>query len=195
MSEQTDSLKNRPPHIFGMSDSEKDQQQEEQQEEQQEQEAPAKEAEQPQETPSVTVHVGNLPYSVNEDLLREKFAEFGEVKSVRIPQNDRGQSKGFGFVEFATKDEADKAIAALNETEMDGRQIRVDISDPNARRERRGGDRDRRGGDRRDYDRRGGRDYDRRGGRDYDRRGGRDYDRRGGRDYDRRDRDYDRSRY
>ena len=171
-----------------MSDTEKDQQPQE--EEPQEQATEQKE-EQSQEAQTVTLHIGNLAYAVTEDALREKFAEFGDVKSVRIPQNDRGQSKGFGFVEYATKEEAEKAISALHETDLEGRQIRVELSNPNARRERRGGDRR---GDR-DYDRRGGRDYDRRGGRDYDRRGGRDYDRRGGRDYDRRDRDYDRSRY
>jgi len=72
------------------------------------------------------MYVGNLPYSINDDRLREMFAEHGEVTDARvITDRDSGRSKGFGFVEMADDAAADKAIQALHDTEMDGRKIVV----------------------------------------------------------------------
>ncbi len=72
------------------------------------------------------LYVGNLPYTVAEDELRELFSSFGEVSSVNVIM-DRftGQSKGFGFVEMPSNSEADQAIKALNETPLKGRAIKV----------------------------------------------------------------------
>lgn len=86
----------------------------------------------------MNIYVGNLPYSVTEDELRETFAAYGEVSSVNIIM-DRftGQSKGFGFVEMPDNAEADDAIKALNETSLRGRNIKVNQAKPRGDRPRR----------------------------------------------------------
>ena len=72
------------------------------------------------------LYVGNLPYSATEDSLKEAFLEFGTVESVTIiTDRDTGQSKGFGFLELATPQEAATAIARMNGREMDGRTLKV----------------------------------------------------------------------
>jgi RNA recognition motif-containing protein len=86
--------------------------------------------------------VGGLPYSVTEAELREMFAKFGAVASCTvITDKFTGQSKGFGFVEMEVDEEADKAIEALNETEIGGRKIGVNLARPLEERgpDRRGG--------------------------------------------------------
>ncbi len=70
--------------------------------------------------------MGNLAFKTTEDGLRESFGEHGEITFARvISDRDSGRSRGFGFVTFASKEEAQTAIDALNETELDGRTIRV----------------------------------------------------------------------
>jgi len=72
------------------------------------------------------LYVGNLSYSTDEGSLEESFAEFGTVESVAIIKDrDTGRSKGFGFIEMSKEEEADAAINALNDKEIDGRQIKV----------------------------------------------------------------------
>lgn len=80
------------------------------------------------------IYVGNLAYSTTSETLRAAFAAFGEVSSAEV-KTDRmsGRSKGFGFVEMPNPEEANAAIAALNESELDGRNIRVNESNPQAR--------------------------------------------------------------
>ena len=74
----------------------------------------------------MNIYVGKLPYSVTEDDLRAMFVEFGELASVKIiMDNYSTQSKGFGFVEMPNNSEADKAIKALNGSELKGRNIKV----------------------------------------------------------------------
>lgn len=70
--------------------------------------------------------VGGLPFSTTEDELRDAFAPFGTVASVKII-NDRetGRSRGFGFVEFDSDDEAKAAVAGLDSKELGGRTIHV----------------------------------------------------------------------
>lgn len=77
------------------------------------------------------VYVGNLPFSATEDSLKEAFSQFGTVESVNII-TDRytGQSKGFGFVELATKQEATEAISKMNSADMDGRTLKVSEAHP-----------------------------------------------------------------
>lgn len=86
------------------------------------------------------LYVGNLPYSVNEESLRQMFTEFGEVTSATII-SDRmtGRPKGFGFVEFADDAAADAATAALNGKDMEGRAIVVNEARPQEDRGNRGG--------------------------------------------------------
>lgn len=74
----------------------------------------------------MNIYVGQLPYSVTEDELREMFTEFGEVASMNlIKDRFSGQSKGFGFVEMPNNSEADTAIKALNKSMLKGREIKV----------------------------------------------------------------------
>nr|VFK27549.1 MAG: RNA recognition motif. (a.k.a. RRM, RBD, or RNP domain) [Candidatus Kentron sp. MB]VFK32766.1 MAG: RNA recognition motif. (a.k.a. RRM, RBD, or RNP domain) [Candidatus Kentron sp. MB]VFK74349.1 MAG: RNA recognition motif. (a.k.a. RRM, RBD, or RNP domain) [Candidatus Kentron sp. MB] len=79
----------------------------------------------------MNIYVGNLPYGVTEDELREVFSEHGEVESANvITDRFSGQSKGFGFVVMPQDDEANAAIKALNETQIKGRPIRVNQAKP-----------------------------------------------------------------
>jgi RNA recognition motif-containing protein len=72
------------------------------------------------------LYVGNLPFSATEDSLKEAFLQFGTVESVTIiTDRDTGQSKGFGFLELATRQEAASAITRMNGAEMDGRTLKV----------------------------------------------------------------------
>jgi RNA recognition motif-containing protein len=106
---------------------------------------------------SKRLFVGGLPYSVTSSELQEMFSKFGEVVSCDvITDRATGQSKGFGFVEMKDDKEADTAIEKLNDTEMDGRKIAVNVARPREERprsdNRRGGysgRNDRRGGGRR----------------------------------------------
>lgn len=79
----------------------------------------------------MNIYVGNLPYSTTDADLQALFQEFGSVESAKVIIDRESQrSKGFGFVEMANSDEANKAIEALNGNEMGGRQIRVNEARP-----------------------------------------------------------------
>lgn len=79
----------------------------------------------------MNIYVGNLPYSTTDADLQALFQEFGSVQSAKvIIDRETHRSKGFGFVEMANSDEANKAIEALNGNEMGGRQIRVNEARP-----------------------------------------------------------------
>jgi hypothetical protein len=80
---------------------------------------------------SVKLFVGGLSFSTSSDRLREAFARFGNVVAATV-MNDRetGRSRGFGFVEMDTTEEAEKAISSLNGSSLDGRMIRVDKATP-----------------------------------------------------------------
>ena len=88
------------------------------------------------------LYIGNLPYSVDDAALGEAFAQMGSVASARvITDRASGRSKGFGFVEMATDQEAEKAIAEMNGADWGGRPITVSEAKPMAPREGGGGDR------------------------------------------------------
>lgn len=79
----------------------------------------------------MNIYIGNLPYSISEDELRELFAAHGEVKSASIIMDrDSGRSKGFGFVEMPDKAQGESAISALNESNVQGRNVRVNEARP-----------------------------------------------------------------
>jgi RNA recognition motif-containing protein len=81
--------------------------------------------------------VGNLAYSVTDDVLLRAFGAHGSVTSAKVMMDrDSGRSKGFGFVEMATDEQAQAAIRAMNGTSIDGRSITVNEAKP---REDRGG--------------------------------------------------------
>jgi RNA recognition motif-containing protein len=79
----------------------------------------------------VKLFVGGLSFTTSNESLRDAFARFGAVTSA-IVMTDRatGRSRGFGFVEMATEDEANRAISGLNGHQLDGRMIRVDKATP-----------------------------------------------------------------
>jgi len=80
---------------------------------------------------STKIYVGNLGYSIADNTLAEKFAQFGTVQSAKvIMDRDTNRSKGFGFVEMSTSGEAEKAISSLNGTDFDGRQMNVTEAKP-----------------------------------------------------------------
>jgi RNA recognition motif-containing protein len=87
----------------------------------------------------MNIYVGNLPYSIDRDQLREIFAAYGEVAAARIV-NDRetGRSKGFGFVEMADNAQAQAAIEALNGSDIGGRKAVVNEARPREERPMRG---------------------------------------------------------
>ncbi len=75
--------------------------------------------------------VGKLPYSVTDSKLEEIFSAIGTVSSANvINDRDTGQSKGFGFVDMENDKDADKAIAELNDSEIEGRKIVVNVARP-----------------------------------------------------------------
>jgi RNA recognition motif-containing protein len=86
------------------------------------------------------LYVGGLPYSITEGRLQEIFTAHGTVESAKvITDKFTGQSRGFGFVEMGSGGEAQKAIQALNGTELDGRTLTVNEARPQERRDNRGG--------------------------------------------------------
>lgn len=90
------------------------------------------------------LYVGSLPYSTTEQELNQLFSQHGSVTSAKvITDRYTGQSRGFGFVEMATADDAQKAITALNGTQLGGRTLVVNEAKPQEKRSFGGG-----GGDR-----------------------------------------------
>ncbi len=86
----------------------------------------------------MNIYVGNLSYNLTEDDLKGMFAEFGEVSSVNIITDKfSGQSKGFAFVEMPKQAEAEEAIKALNESSVQGRNIKVNQARPRSARPQR----------------------------------------------------------
>jgi RNA recognition motif-containing protein len=87
------------------------------------------------------IYVGNLPYSVTDEDLREVFGEYGELSSAEVIKDKfSGQSKGFGFVEMPNGSEADAAIKELNESPFKGRKLTVNEARPRSEQQRpRGG--------------------------------------------------------
>jgi RNA recognition motif-containing protein len=87
------------------------------------------------------LYVGGLPFSVTEGQLQEIFAAHGTVESARvIADKFTGQSRGFGFVEMSSGGEAQKAIAALNGSQLEGRTLTVNEAKPMQRRDGGGGE-------------------------------------------------------
>jgi RNA recognition motif-containing protein len=93
----------------------------------------------------MNIYVGNLSFQTTEDEIRTAFESYGQVTSVNIIKDKfSGDSKGFGFVEMANKDEASEAMNSLNNTELNGRNMNVNEAKP--RSDNRGGGGGRRGG-------------------------------------------------
>lgn len=79
----------------------------------------------------MNIYVGNLSRMVTEDALRSLFEAFGQVSSIRIIKDKfSGEPKGFGFVDMANQEEAEKAISQLNGTEFEGQRLKVNEARP-----------------------------------------------------------------
>ena len=79
----------------------------------------------------VKIYVGNLPFTVSDEKLRELFSSYGEIDEVLIIKDKfSGRSKGFGFVTFSKQEDANKAIAEMNEKEVEGRALKVSEARP-----------------------------------------------------------------
>ena len=95
------------------------------------------------------LHIGNLPFSVNDDDLKQMFSEFNPEEVSLIKDKFSGRSKGFGFVTISDDEVAQKAISALNGKDVQGRELKVSEARPMEERPERprrsfgGGDRDR----------------------------------------------------
>jgi len=77
------------------------------------------------------IYVGNIPYGVTEEDLKQSFEAFGQVTSVTIIKDKMsGQSKGFGFVEMASAEQGQAAISGMNEKELKGRKLNVNEARP-----------------------------------------------------------------
>jgi cold-inducible RNA-binding protein len=86
----------------------------------------------------MNIYVGNLSYEVTEEDLKEAFEVFGEVETVKVLKDyGTGRSKGFGFVEMSNNADAQSAINALNDKELKGQTLKVNMARP--RTENRGG--------------------------------------------------------
>lgn len=96
------------------------------------------------------LYVGNLSHSINDDQLKQIFEDHGDVVSAKVIMDRETQrSKGFGFVEMGTEDEANAAIEALHSKEVQGRALTVNIARPREPRDNRSGGGYRGGGNRR----------------------------------------------
>ena len=86
------------------------------------------------------IFVGNLSFNTNEDELRQLFESYGQVDRVSImTDRDTGRSRGFGFVEMASNEDGEKAITALNGSQVGGRTINVNEARPKTERSGGGG--------------------------------------------------------
>jgi RNA recognition motif-containing protein len=83
---------------------------------------------------STNIYVGNLAYSTTSSTLRTLFAQHGEVTSAQVVEDrDTGRSRGFGFVEMSSAEEAQKAITATDGQALEGRALKVNLARPRSR--------------------------------------------------------------
>jgi RNA recognition motif-containing protein len=77
------------------------------------------------------IYVGNLPFSIGQDELKEAFSKFGDIEeAVVISDKFSGRSKGFGFVTFGKDEEAAKAVSEMNGKDLSGRELKVSEARP-----------------------------------------------------------------
>lgn len=77
----------------------------------------------------MNMYVSNLSFSISDDKLKQLFEKFGVVSSAKvITDRETGRSRGFGFVEMSNETEANAAMSALNNTEVDGRAMSVSVA-------------------------------------------------------------------
>lgn len=80
---------------------------------------------------SKKVYVGNLDFGVDDEKFKKLFSSFGEIEEATVIKDKfSGRSKGFGFVTFVNDEDADKAVAEMNDKEIDGRKLKVNEAKP-----------------------------------------------------------------
>jgi len=85
---------------------------------------------------SMKLYVGNLAFETSGENLREHFAQAGTVETATVVEDrDTGRSRGFGFVEMATKEEGEAAIARFNGNDLGGRNLTVNVAKPRENRD------------------------------------------------------------
>ncbi len=85
---------------------------------------------------STNLYVGNIPFKASEEELRELFSAYGEVVSAKmIMDRETGRPRGFGFVEMAQAEDAQRAIENLDQKEFMGRPLKVNLARPRAPRQ------------------------------------------------------------
>jgi cold-inducible RNA-binding protein len=85
---------------------------------------------------SMKLYVGNLAFETSGENLRQHFAQAGTVETASVVEDrDTGRSRGFGFVEMATKEEGEAAIAQFNGNDLDGRNLTVNVAKPRENRD------------------------------------------------------------
>lgn len=86
----------------------------------------------------IRIYIGNLSFSTTEETLKTKFEEFGAVQEVKIMTDKfTNQSKGFGFINMEDDDSAFNAIRSINNSDIDGRKVRVSPAEDKGPRKRR----------------------------------------------------------
>lgn len=78
-------------------------------------------------SPGYTIRCDNLPDNIDSLLLRKAFKDFGRIEYCRVVENDYGESKGYGFVEFSQKESAISAANRMDRAKFNGREVRVII--------------------------------------------------------------------
>ena len=79
--------------------------------------------------------VGNIPFSMSEEELRDAFEEFGSIVSCKLIKDaETGRSRGFGFIEYSSEDEAEAAVEKMNNEEVQGKKLVVNKARPQERR-------------------------------------------------------------
>jgi len=80
---------------------------------------------------SKKLYIGNLAFSITQEMLKEAFTSFGEIEDCTLVQDrETGRSRGFGFVTFVNDEDADKALSEMNGKELEGRAIKVSEARP-----------------------------------------------------------------
>jgi RNA recognition motif-containing protein len=78
-------------------------------------------------SPGYTIRCDNLPTNIDSLLLRKAFKDFGRIEYCRVVENDYGESKGYGFVDFESKDSAISSAKRMDRAKFNGREVRVTI--------------------------------------------------------------------
>ncbi|KAJ7695440.1 hypothetical protein B0H17DRAFT_1272038 [Mycena rosella] len=77
------------------------------------------------------LYIGNLSFNVDDQRLEEAFKEFGNITDhVVMKDRETGRSRGFGFVTYSSEDEANAAISGMDQQDLDGRRLRVNMANP-----------------------------------------------------------------